>query len=466
MKIDQLNSTLPAEWPDSLMLQIQAQNQANGRTLVVLDDDPTGTQTVYDLPVLTSWSVDTLATEFKRKTPVFFILTNSRSVPESEAVALNREIGRSLLVASQQTGQNFSVVSRSDSTLRGHFPAETDTLTKVLGQQVDGLLLIPYFLEGGRLTINDTHYVLEGETLTPVAQTPFAQDDVFGYTCSNLKEWVAEKSNDRIKVEDILSVSLEDIRTGGPDRVAALLAEAKDSQVVVVNSITMRDMEVFTLGLLQAETAGKRFMYRTAASFVQVRAGLATKPLLTAEDLNLSEQGGGLIVAGSYVPKTSKQIAALFAQTDIFALEVDVSKLLDVTERAAEISNTIAEVDRALTQNEDVLIYTSRKLVSEKNGKSGLAIGRIISDSLVEIVRRLSAPPRYIVAKGGITSSDIGTLALKVKRAHVAGQILPGVPVWWLGDESRYPGLPYIVFPGNVGEINALVTLVERLSAS
>ena len=466
MKIEDLNSTLPAEWPDSLMSQIQAQNQANGRTLVVLDDDPTGTQTVYDLPVLTSWSVDTLAAEFKRKTPVFFILTNSRSVPEAEAVALNREIGRSLLVASQQTGQDFSVVSRSDSTLRGHFPAETDTLTKVLGQQVDGLLLIPYFLEGGRLTINDTHYILEGETLTPAAQTPFAQDDVFGYTCSNLKEWVAEKFNNRIKVEDVLSVSLEDIRTGGPDRVASLLAEAKDSQVVVVNSITMRDMEVFTLGLLQAETAGKRFMYRTAASFVQVRAGLATKPLLTAEDLNLSEQGGGLIVAGSYVPKTSKQIAALFAQTDIFALEVDVTKLLDETERAAEISNTIAEVDRALAQNEDVLIYTSRKLVSEKNGKSGLAIGRIISDSLVEIVRQLSSSPRYIVAKGGITSSDIGTLALKVKHAHVAGQILPGVPVWWLGEESRHPGLPYIVFPGNVGDINALVTLVERLSAS
>ena len=119
-----------------------------------------------------------------------------------------------------------------------------------------------------------------------------------------------------------------------------------------------------------------------------------------------------------------------------------------------------------MAQNEDVLIYTSRKLVSEKNGKSGLAIGRNISDSLVEIVRQLSAPPRYIVAKGGITSSDIGTLALKVKRAHVAGQILPGVPVWQTGPESRYPGLPYIVFPGNVGDINALVTLVERLSAS
>ena len=38
-------------------------------------------------------------------------------------------------------------------------------------------------------------------------------------------------------------------------------------------------MEVFVRGLLAAEAAGKRFLYRTAASFVQVRAGIEPRSL-------------------------------------------------------------------------------------------------------------------------------------------------------------------------------------------
>ena len=52
-----------------------------------------------------------------------------------------------------------------------------------------------------------------------------------------------------------------------------------------------------------------------------------------------------------------------------------------------------------------------------------------------------------------------------MKRARVLGQLLPGVPVWELGDETKFPGLPYIVFPGNVGGPTALVEAVERLAS-
>ena len=78
-------------------------------------------------------------------------------------------------------------------------------------------------------------------------------------------------------------------------------------------------------------------------------------------------------------------------------------------------------------------------------------------------MQRIQIAPRYILAKGGITSSDIATRALNVKKAMVLGQILPGVPVWKLGAESRFPNLAYIVFPGNVGDDRALIAVVRQL---
>ena len=110
-----------------------------------------------------------------------------------------------------------------------------------------------------------------------------------------------------------------------------------------------------------------------------------------------------------------------------------------------------------------MLIYTGRQLVTGKDAQSSLSIGQKVSAGLIAILDKISTRPRYILARGGITSSDVATEGLKVKHAMVSGQILPGVPVWKLGEESRWPGLAYIVFPGNVGDSNALVVVVERL---
>ena len=458
-----LLATLPPEWPESLLSHIQQQVRADGRCLVILDDDPTGAQTTSNLPVLAEWSVESLCAELTGDYPAFFILTNTRSMPEAEAIKLNEAIGQNLLQASQKTKRDFSILSRSDSTLRGHFPAECEALAAALAQDLDGWLLLPYFGEGGRLTANDIHFVTEGDDLIPVGQTPFAQDSTFGYRASNLRQWVAEKTNGRILASEVLSISLNDIRRGGPQQVYGQLLQASGGRIIIANILCQRDLEVFTDGLLLAEAAGKRFLYRTAASFVQVRAGLAPSPLLTAAQLGLPATGGGLIVAGSYVPKTTRQIERLLVDTDVYPLEVQVEALLDEVRRAGEIDRVVVLADKTLAAGRDVVIYTSRDLVQGGNGRSHLDIGQQISASLVQIVQSISTRPRYLVAKGGITASDIATEALNVRRTLVAGQILPGVPVWHLGRESRYPGLAYIIFPGNVGEVEALAELVSQL---
>ena len=458
-----LLGSLPPEWPEDLLPAIQRQVKAQGRKVIVLDDDPTGTQTVHGVPVLTEWPVDALRAELENDLPAVYLLTNSRSLPLPEAQALNREIGRNLSEAARSAGRGIAVVSRSDSTLRGHFPGEVEALAGALETAFDAWLIIPFFLEGGRYTIGDVHYVAEGDALVPASETPFARDAVFGYRASDLRAWVEEKTAGRVRADDVASVTIDDLRGGGPAHVTRRLLDLRRGSVCVVNAASYADLDVFALGLLDAEARGRRFLYRTAASFVRVRAGITPRPLLTRDDLNLPEAGGALLLIGSYVPKTTDQVNALLAQPGLCSVEIDVARLLDDGCRAREIARAAEAINGALGNGHDIVAYTSRRLVTGSDAQGNLAIGRRVSEGLIALARAVETRPRYLVAKGGITSSDVATQALGVRRALVMGQILPGVPVWRLGAESRYPGLPYVVFPGNVGGPDALVALVRAL---
>lgn len=455
-----LFASLPPIWPETCLPAIRS--ALGSEKLVVLDDDPTGTQTVYDVPVLTSWGIDELCAELADPAPALYILTNSRALPEAEAVALTTTIGRNLREAERLSGRRIAVVSRSDSTLRGHFPAEVAALADAMGQSDAPWLLVPCFEDGGRHTINDVHYVAEGDQLVPAGETPFARDATFGYHSSNMREWVAEKTSGAVAANGVASISLKDIRQGGPQVVAARLLALRNRQVCVVNAAVARDLEVVVRGLLEAERRRRRFIPRTAASFVAARIGLEPRPLLSAATMGLPTTGGGLVVVGSYVPKTSGQLQPLLALPDVVGIELSVDGLLGA-EREATIATAAAEADRALQRDADAVVYTSRRLITGEDGAASLAIGSSVSAGLVEVVQRITARPRYLIAKGGITSSDTATKALAVKRALVLGQALAGVPVWRLGDESRWPGLAYIVFPGNVGGPNAVADLVAAL---
>jgi uncharacterized protein YgbK (DUF1537 family) len=219
-------------------------------TLVVLDDDPTGTQTCHDINVLTVWDVSTLVEEFRLSETGFFILTNSRALHTPEARNLIREVCQAVQEAAQIAGKEFEIVLRGDSTLRGHFPDEPEITEETIGH-VDAWILAPFFFQGGRLTIDDVHYVADGDSLVPAAQTPFAKDASFGYKNSNLRKYVVEKSKGKISPDEIKSVSLQDIRNGGPEKVKNLLLGFQHTKVIIVNAAAETDMEIFVQGLLQ-----------------------------------------------------------------------------------------------------------------------------------------------------------------------------------------------------------------------
>jgi uncharacterized protein YgbK (DUF1537 family) len=456
---DSISSDFPAPWESDLLPQIRSELEASRRKVVILDDDPTGTQTVHGIPVLTDWNITRLVETMRENVSGFYILTNSRALLLDDAIRMNQQIGTNLKKASREAGVDFTIVSRSDSTLRGHFPGEVIALAKAIGEIDRPILLIPFFLEGGRLTLNSVHYIRDDDTLLPVSESPYAQDPIFGYRSSNLKEWVIEKSNGIEFTPDLYAILIEDIRRGGPELVRDKLLKLPDRSVCAIDSMVYRDQEVFVLGLLKAENMGKRFVYRTAASFVRIRLGLSPTPLLSADDLNLPKVGAGLFVVGSHVPMSTAQSNLLKVESGIEHIPVQVDKILSQASSHDYQMSLIERVDESLTNFKDVLLVTSRDLVRGATGEESQLIGQRVSTFLCKIIKGLSVQPRYIVAKGGITASDLATDGLNVERALVLGQILPGVPVWQLGNESKYPGGAYIVFPGNVGPENALAQI-------
>jgi len=460
---------LPPEWSGPSADAIRSEVSAHrAPRVVVLDDDPTGTQTVHGIRVLTTWAVDALATELRSGSPGFFVLTNTRAMPEEEASRTVREICANLRAAAD--GVPFTVVLRSDSTLRGHFPAEGDAVSEVLGD-FDVWVLCPFFLAGGRYTIGDVHYVKEGDDLVPAAETEFAQDKAFGYSSSNMKAYVEEKTRGRVKAADVVSFSVEELRSGGPDGVCRRLLSLSKGSVVVVNAASNADLDVFCAGMLRAEEGGLRVLCRTAASFVSSRMAVPQIAPLGPRDLGLAERRGGpggLIVVGSYVPKTTRQVEALVSswshRMEAVYVSAEALSSTDLCAAEAEVSRAAAAAERAIRGGTDAMVCTARRLLSGADAKESLEIGNRVSRGLVEIVRAIQTRPRYLLAKGGITSSDLASKAMGASSAMVVGQAAPGVPLWELGPGSRHEGLPFVVFPGNVGTDETVAEVVQRLA--
>ncbi|HEY0373785.1 MAG TPA: four-carbon acid sugar kinase family protein [Amnibacterium sp.] len=438
---------------------------ADARRLVVLDDDPTGTQTVADVPVLTAWTREDLRWALEQGGPGFFVLTNTRSLSPADAAARNREVAEAALAAADALGVGITFASRSDSTLRGHFPLETDVLAEVVqdhGHPVDAVLLVPAYVDAGRVTVDGVHWVVDGGAWTPVGDSEFATDATFGFRSSRLADWVAEKSGGPVAVTE---VPLESVR-GTDGALAAALAGAAGS-VVVPDVLTDDDLRAVAVAELDAERAGRRLLLRTGPSYVRARLGQAASPPIGDDRLaSLVRPGNaGLVVVGSHVGRTTRQLERLRAAVPATEVVLDVGAVLDAPEVV------VADARERILAAEDghlVVLSTSRARISGTDEAHSLAIARRISAAMsrviAEVVQR--RPPAFVVAKGGITSSDTATVALGIRRAWARGTLLPGIVSLWEPVGGPAAGLPYVVFAGNVGDDDALATVVARLVAA
>ncbi|MGO2023235.1 MAG: four-carbon acid sugar kinase family protein [Brachybacterium tyrofermentans] len=444
---------------------------AGSRRLLVLDDDPTGSQCVAGIDVAFDLDPAIPAEVLTEPGSTCFVLTNTRALDEADAVSLNRRLLAGVL-ADPVAREGLHVVSRSDSTLRGHVIAEPTAIADELAAQdiaVDAILLVPAMLEAGRYTEGDVHFaVVDGEPRR-VEDTDFARDATFGYTHSDLREFLEERSGGAVRAADVLSIGLDDIRTGGVGRVHGILAAARDRRWVVVNATEYSDMEVVAEAVSRLEAEGRTLITRCGPSFVRPLAGQSGAQVVDPASITIpaGRLDHGLVVVGSHVGLTTTQLRAVQERGTLVEVELHVPSLLD--DRREQHLGELVEKLRESLQHDDCVLYTSRDLVRTDDPAESLAIARSVSDAVVGVVRRVrSVKPAWVVAKGGITSHEVAANGLGIRRARVEGQFWPGQVSLFSAQEApdEVMGAPYVVFPGNVGGEQALADVVDRLTAA
>ncbi|PSN19434.1 Hrp-dependent type III effector protein [filamentous cyanobacterium CCP5] len=432
--------------------------------IIVLDDDPTGSQTVHSCLLLLQWDVDTLRLGLRDDSPIFFVLTNTRARTPEAAEAVTREVCQNLKQAiALENIQDYLVVSRSDSTLRGHYPVETEAIAQELGP-FDAHFLIPAFFEGGRVTRGSVHYIEANGKATPVHETEFAQDSVFGYSTSYLPDYAEEKTQGRVKADQVERFLLSDIRAGTKDRLMGL----ENNVCCAVDGETQGDLNRFAQDLLAAAAEGKKFLFRSAASILTALAALPPQPN-DAEHMGTYVRDGqpGAVIVGSHVKKSTLQLNELLKEAGVEGIEVDVA-LLRTSDRDIRdqiLARVVEHARVTIAGGKTPVIYTSREELSFDTVQSRLDFGVQVSALLMDIERGLPENLGFLISKGGITSNDTLSNGLALRSARLLGQIYPGVSVVRAPEtHPQFPELPVVLFPGNVGDEFALATVYRRLA--
>jgi uncharacterized protein YgbK (DUF1537 family) len=431
--------------------------------IIVLDDDPTGSQTVHSCLLLMQWDVETLRLGLADEAPIFFVLTNTRSLPPEKAKSITQEVCQNLKNAIElEHIQDFLVVSRSDSTLRGHYPIETDAIAVELGP-FDAHFLVPAFFEGGRITRDSVHYLKVNGVDTPMHETEFAKDSVFGYTHSYLPDYVEEKTNGSIHANQVERFLLADIRPGIRDRLQTL----HDNQCCVVDAETQKDMDRFASDILATASEGKRFLFRSAASLLTSLANLGKQPIAPEEMARYVREGKpGVVLVGSHVKKTTEQLTKLLEAPGTVGVEIDVAQLIGSNDaHDALLKSTIDTVNEIHAAGKTPVVYTSRNELTFEDVQTRLDFGDRVSGLLMDVLQNLPGDIGFLISKGGITSNDTLSKGLALRTARLLGQVLAGVSmVRTPENHPQFSNLPVVLFPGNVGDETALATVYQRLN--
>jgi DNA-binding FadR family transcriptional regulator/uncharacterized protein YgbK (DUF1537 family) len=417
------------------------------RRVVILDDDPTGTQTVSNVSVILNPSLKAYRQFFKQADRAVYVLTNSRAMPQAEAVALIAKIRQEVLQAAGEAGCEVAFLLRGDSTLRGHVFAEID----VFQQPQSVSFFVPAFPEGGRYTIGGIHYLEIQGVRIPVNKTEFAQDTTFGYHSEKLVDFVAEVGQGRTAV----IVPLERLRAEGAAAVERALLDAPPGACVIPEAETRADLELAAQGLVQAEQLGRHVVARSASTFAAIRAGLHGTMLPKADRVERV-----LVVCGSHTEAGTRQLQQLAART-VEPIIIPTERVL--SEGTGPIADELSEsIVNSLLRHKLAILATERV---RKSDHGDLATGAKVMDAIIALVRKVSPYCDGVISKGGLTSAQVATDGLQASSAWVRGQLEPGVSLWELGlPDGRT--IPYAVIPGNVGHDNTIADVAERFGVS
>jgi uncharacterized protein YgbK (DUF1537 family) len=438
--------------------------------IIIFDDDPTGSQTVYGCPLLLNWDEQTLEKAFTKSSPLVFILANTRSLSSVLAIEKTREICASIKKFFLREGyskDDYFFISRGDSTLRGHGFLEPAILAEELGP-FHATFHIPAFLEGGRTTENGIHY-LNG---IPVHKTDFGRDNIFGFSTSDLANWIEEKSFGKIKAEDILHVEIKQLdmafnNEDGFKSLLSFLSKLENNISVVVDAKLPHHLETLARAI-KVVSKEKKFLFRTAASFINSLSELPPNPKDIADLVSLKSKNNefeykpGLIIVGSHVKLATDQLEFLLKDNSCEGLEIPVSKLAGIfalenfQEEIVELEKILlSKIDDILDIKKVPVIYTTREEKKFSSDSKRMNFGLELAEFMAILVGKINNKFGYIISKGGITTQLLLEKGLNFNQVDLKGQILPGLSI--VKSNSDQYDLPVVTFPGNLGNEKTLL---------
>lgn len=431
------------------------------RKLIVIDDDPTGSQTVHSCLLLLSWHVETLVEGLQHPANVFFILANTRALPRQEAEVRLRAICRNLRQALNRLNLNpedWQLVSRGDSTLRGHFPVDTQVLSQELGPFAV-LFLLPAFLPGGRTTVGGRHF-LHGQ---PVHLSSYAQDSRFGYTTSSLAAWAEQKSGGRIPQTAVTRLHWQS--DSNPDRLLRRLAALPQGAVVTVDASEPEHLHCFGQLMQRRRQQGHRDLCWGAASLINALVDPGPQTMTRGDLAGLRQrdaQGAqpGVILVGSHQPGADRQLATLLTAPSVKGLEMSLEHLrqgLVPTQLATSLATALR--DALQQERRTVVVYTSRGEHLRGHGAGQLALARAVAQLQETLLAPLRSSLGYVISKGGSTSDTLLRRVLGLDRVVLRGQVMPGISLVQPLVGKGQGALPVICVPGNMGMDETLLDL-------
>ena len=415
--------------------------------VVVLDDDPTGTQAVARARVLIDTSPGFLETWFAGHAPQpVYVSTNTRALTPAAA----REMVAGVAGIARAHWPDAKFICRGDSTLRGHVLAEDQGLAH---ETSPVLLLAPAMPAAGRITVDGRHYLVTGDHRIPVSDTEYASDPEFGYTDSDILRWAEQRSGGVFAAARGGVVHLAELRAGGAAAVAAALARLAGQArpaAMACDAATDADLLLVAAGIRLAWEHGTPVVVRSAPPLAALLSGLAARGRCNAP----SGARRLLVVVGSYVQATTRQLTELgrrypgqIAQADLPALWQD---------RAREQQRLTVLLEQAWEKGPVAVLATPREKATAPPG-TGLAIAA----GLAGVVAALVARPDAVIVRGGVTSALVARDGLGAREALVTGPTGPGIALWQL--DGMVDGIPLLIAAGNVGQPADLADLVDQM---
>ena len=395
--------------------------------IIVFDDDPTGSQTVHDCPLLLRFSEADLAAGLADPSPLLFLITNSRGLEPAQVRQLLLPLCQKLKPLLARLDRPWLLVSRGDSTLRGHFPLEHDLIAEQLGPFA-GTLLVPAFPQGGRSTV-DGLQLLHGE---PVHRSVFAQDRRFGYSSSDLAVWAEQKSGGRWPAQASLRLAVG-------SNLTQRLAQLPPGGLAIADAQTPADLEQVAAAVLARAAAGQRLLLQSAASVLNGLAAVPSQLLPPGPGI-----GPGLVLVGSHLPLADQQLQLLLEEPSCQGVEAPLQ---------GPLQHCLSELEAIRARGYTPVLFSQRG-----EAQIGAEQQRQLAQRLAELVAALQPPLGYVIAKGGTTSFSLLQHGLGLGTVQLLGQPLLGVNLVRPRDAHQRFGLIHVLtFPGNVGHANGLL---------